>query len=108
MSFKVDGKVIGRLNNKGELVDLKESVNEGTSDDLVKRIGDLEDMLWNGNNRRAEKEWEIVSGEYLPGDQYGSDQYPGPEHWDKLEDHDLRSAIDDAEHIMKKYNIREL
>ena len=73
-------------------------INE--SQDLVSRIGDLEDILWNGSNRRAEKEWEIVSGGYLPGEQ-------GAEHWDDLDDYDLRSAIDDAEHVMKKYKMGE-
>jgi hypothetical protein len=68
--------------------------------DLVDRIGDLEDMLFNGNVRRAEKEWEMVSGQYLTGEH-------GAEHWDDLDDNDLRSAIDDAEHIMKKYKMSE-
>ena len=40
MSFKVDGKVIGRLNAKGELVDLKESVNESGYVDLQRKYGD--------------------------------------------------------------------
>ena len=40
MSFKVDGKVIGRLNAKGELVDLKESVNESSYVDLQRKYGD--------------------------------------------------------------------
>ena len=79
---------------------LAENILLKESQDLVSRIGDLEDILWNGGNRRAEKEWEIVSGEYLPGEQ-------GAEHWDDLDDYDLRSAIDDAEHIMKKYEMGE-
>ena len=79
---------------------LAENILLKESQDLVSRIGDLEDILWNGGNRRAEKEWEIVSGEYLPGEQ-------GAEYWDDLDDYDLRSAIDDAEHIMKKYEMGE-
>ena len=68
------------------------------SQDLVSRIGDLEDILWDGSNRRAEKEWEITSGEYLSGEE-------GNQYWADLDDYDLRSAIDDAEHIMKKYEM---
>ena len=37
MSFKVDGKVIGRLNAKGELVDLKKPVNESSYVDLQRK-----------------------------------------------------------------------
>jgi hypothetical protein len=71
-----------------------------TTQDAVDRIGDLEDMLWNGNVRRAEKEWEMVSGEYLTGEE-------GAKYWADLNDDDLRSAIDDAESIMKKYKMSE-
>jgi len=68
--------------------------------ELVDRIGDLEDKLFNGNVRRAEKEWEMVSGEYLSGEE-------GNEYWADLDDDELRSAIDDAEAIMKKYKMSE-
>ena len=102
-------KTVSTSLDKG--INLYESINElgpmrgsgnrrMTTRDAVARIGDLEDILWNGGNRRAEKEWEIVSGEYLTGEE-------GAKYWGDLDDDDLRSAIDDAEHIMKKYKMKE-
>lgn len=66
------------------------------SNELVDRIGELDDILM--NNRRAEREWERLSQKYLDGEE-------GSTYWSDLSDRDLESAIDDAGHLMKKYNI---
>ena len=69
-----------------------------STNDLVDRIGDLEDILM--SNRKAEREWEEMSQNYLDGEK-------GSEYWGDLEDHEIQDAIDDAESLMKKYRIKE-
>ena len=88
---------------------IKESVNEYgpmtgsgnrnySTNDLVDRIGDLDDILM--SDRKAEREWEEMSQNYLDGQR-------GSEYWGDLGDQELQDAIDDAESLMKKYRIKE-
>jgi len=72
-------------------------VNEG--DDLLSVIGDLDDTLMYTKNRKAELEWEDVSGEIL--DQAGA------EYWADLGEVDLTYAINRARDIINKYNLEE-
>ena len=69
-----------------------------STNDLVDRIGDLEDILI--SDRKAEREWEEMSQNYLDGEK-------GSEYWGDLEDHEIQDAITDAESLMKKYRIKE-
>ena len=69
-----------------------------STNDLVDRIGDLDDIL--ASDRKAEREWEEVSQNYLDGQR-------GSEYWGDLGDQELQDAIDDAESLMKKYRIKE-
>ena len=69
-----------------------------STNDLVDRIGDLDDILM--SDRRAEREWEEMSQNYLDGQS-------GSEYWGDLSDQELKNAIDDAESLMKKYRIKE-
>ena len=68
------------------------------SNDLVDRIGELDDILM--YNRKAEREWEKISQNYL------DDGFDAP-YWSDLSDQELQAAIDDAESLMKKYRIKE-
>jgi len=68
------------------------------SNDLVDRIGVLDDILM--YNRKAEREWEKISQNYL------DDGFDAP-YWSDLSDQELQAAIDDAESLMKKYRIKE-
>ena len=68
------------------------------SNDLVDRIGELDDILM--YNRKAEREWENISQNYL------DDGFDAP-YWSDLSDQELQAAIDDAESLMKKYRIKE-
>lgn len=88
---------------------LSESVNEYgpmrgsgnrnySTNDLVDRIGDLDDILM--SDRKAEREWEEMSQNYLDGER-------GSEYWGDLGDQELQDAIDGAESLMKKYRIKE-
>ena len=65
---------------------------------LVDRIGDLDDLLM--SDRKAEREWEEMSQNYLDGER-------GSEYWGDLGDQELQDAIDGAESLMKKYRIKE-
>ena len=69
-----------------------------STNDLVDRIGELDDILM--SDRRAEREWEEMSQNYLDGEE-------GSEYWGDLSDQELKNAIDDAESLMKKYRIKE-
>ena len=69
-----------------------------STNDLVDRIGDLDDILM--SDRKAEREWEEISQNYLDGQS-------GSEYWGDLGDQELQNAIDDAESLMKKYRIKE-
>ena len=69
-----------------------------STNDLVDRIGDLDDILM--SDRKAEREWEEMSQNYLDGER-------GSEYWGDLGDQELQDAIDDAEYLMKKYRIKE-
>ena len=88
---------------------LSESVNEYgpmrgsgnrnySTNGLVDRIGDLDDILM--SDRKAEREWEEMSQNYLDGER-------GSEYWGDLGDQELQDAIDGAESLMKKYRIKE-
>ena len=68
------------------------------SNDLVDRIGELDDILM--YNRKAEREWEKISQNYL------DDGFDAP-YWSDLSDQELQAAINDAESLMKKYRIKE-
>ena len=83
------------LDNNPKL--LRESMVTETND-LVDRIGDLDDILM--SDRKAEREWEEMSQNYLDGQR-------GSEYWGDLGDQELQDAIDDAESLMKKYRIKE-
>ncbi len=69
-----------------------------STNDLIDRIGDLDDILT--SDRKAEREWEEMSQNYLDGQR-------GSEYWGDLGDQELQDAIDDAESLMKKYRIKE-
>ena len=69
-----------------------------STNDLVDRIGDLDDILM--SDRKSEREWEEMSQNYLDGEK-------GSEHWEDLGDQELQDAINDAESLMKKYRIKE-
>jgi len=69
-----------------------------STSDLVDRIGELDDILM--SDRKAEREWEEMSQNYLDGEK-------GSEYWADLGDQELQDAIDDAESLMKKYRIKE-
>ena len=69
-----------------------------STNDLVDRIGELDDILM--YDRKAEREWEEMSQNYLNGEE-------GSEYWADLGDQELKNAIDDAESLMKKYRIKE-
>ena len=69
-----------------------------STNDLIDRIGDLDDILT--SDRKAYYEWEEMSQNYLDGQR-------GSEYWGDLGDQELEDAIDDAEYLMKKYRIKE-
>ncbi len=69
-----------------------------STNDLVDRIGELDDILM--YNRKTEREWEEMSQNYLDGER-------GSEYWADLGNQELQDAIDDAESLMKKYGIKE-
>ena len=69
-----------------------------STNDLVDRIGELDDIL--ASDRKAENEWEQISQNYLDGER-------GSEYWADLGDQELRDAIDDAESLMKKHRMNE-
>jgi len=69
-----------------------------STNDLVDRIGDLDDILM--SDRKSEREWEEMSQNYLDGEK-------GSEFWGDLGDQELQDAINDAESLMKKYRIKE-
>ena len=69
-----------------------------STSDLADRIGELDDILM--SDRKAEREWEEMSQNYLDGEK-------GSEYWADLGDQELQDAIDDAESLMKKYRIKE-
>ena len=63
-----------------------------STNDLVDRIGDLDDILM--SDRKSEREWEEMSQNYLDGGK-------GSEFWGDLGDQELQDAINDAESLMK-------
>jgi len=96
------------IKNKGKVIEesvvteygpMRGSGNRNYStNDLVDRIGDLDDILM--SDRKAEREWEEMSQNYLDGER-------GSEYWGDLGDQELQDAIDGAESLMKKYRIKE-
>ncbi len=106
VKIKIIGDIGGVLTIKGndkELQKVKdilglEGAKESVTNDLIDRIGDLDDTLT--SDRKAEREWEEMSQNYLDGQR-------GSEYWGDLGDQELQDAIDDAESLMKKYRIKE-
>lgn len=90
---------LGISENLNEFGPMAGSGNRNYStNELVDRIGKLDKKLM--NNRRAEREWEDIVQNYLDGEE-------GSSYWTELSDRDLENAIQDAEHLMKKYRISE-
>ena len=74
-----------------------------STSDLVNRIGELDDILM--FDRKAEREWEDISQNYLDGEEGSEYTF-----WADLSDQELQTrfdAIDDAESLIKKYKIQE-
>jgi citrate lyase synthetase len=97
--IKENKNTMKNLKSVNEYGPLSGSKNRNyTTRELVDRIGVLDDILI--DNRKTEDAWERRSDEYLTGEK-------GREYWNDLDDHELQSAIDDAEGLLKKYNIKE-
>jgi len=69
-----------------------------SSSPLVKEIGKLDSILMDTSNLKANMEWEDMSSEIL--------NQNDAKYWADLDDQELKNAIDAAQSIIKKYNIK--
>jgi hypothetical protein len=70
-----------------------------SSNPLVDKIGKLDSILMDTNNFKANMEWDKVSSEIL--------DLNDVKYWEDLGTQELEDAINTAQSIIKKYNIRE-
>ncbi|MAZ31193.1 MAG: hypothetical protein CMP57_03760 [Flavobacteriales bacterium] len=108
-----------QLPNPAKGMTIEESVNEygplrgsgnrnyGTND-LLDRIGELDDILMNTKNRKASRDWDEYT-EDLFNDVADQWNQSGKQEifWEDIPDNEIQTAIDDAEYLMKKYRIKE-
>ena len=68
-----------------------------SSNPLVRKIGELDSLLMNTTNSKAEMEWDLSSSEILGQN--------NAKYWSDLDDQDLEDAIHIARGIIKKYKL---
>ena len=76
---------------------------------LVDIVGDLEQRIWNSDNRDAIRKWDNFTEDSLYGDvtEFDTDDEVGERFWDDLDDWDLEQIIQFGEKLIAEFNINE-